>query len=873
MTRRTVGVVIALSLILGSSATNRPTPLPRAGSVVPFSDPTAPAFARRSPEPLNKARILKAYEMLPMYFEANQGQADGQVKFLVRGTGYALFLTPSEAVLVLRRPMATARTLPPDSPSSFSRSEPETGDPTVLRMKLVGANPSAEVSGVEEMPGKVSYFVGNDPRAWRTRIPIFARVKYRDVYPGVDLVFYGRNGEVEYDFVVAAGADPTRIRLALHGADKLEIDARGDLVLHTAAGKVSLRRPLVYQDTNGTKQTLSGRYVRKGERQVAFHVAAYDRSRPLVIDPVLSYSTYLGGSTTDYARGIALDPSGNAYVIGSTYSPDFPVANPLTRAIGGIIDAFVTKLDSSGSALVYSTYLGGNDYEDGFGIAVDAAGSAYVTGRTLSADFPLMNPLQPACGAGVMYCGNAFVTKIAPSGSALVYSTFLGGSSPDEGNGIAVDATGAAYVVGWTASDDFPTMNPLQPALRGIWDAFVAKVNPAGSALVYSTYLGGSDADRGLAIAVDPAGSAYVTGWTSSPDFPTVNPLQPAPSPRANAFVAKLDPAGSRLVYSTYLGGDGGEVGLGIAVDAAGYAYVTGWTGSADFPTKNALQPTIGGGTNCLGIAPFCPDAFVAKLDPSGSAFVYSTYLGGSDDDRGMSIAVDGTGQAYVTGLANSADFPTRNPIFSMKRRSCFPYFCPDGFAAKVNPDGSALAYSTYLGGANGFGIAVDSTVNAYIAGDANSGDLVPWNPLQPVNQGYRDAFAMKIRQAAGPDLALSVNQMAFRRGELLTLRAMVAPGPQPVTADVYLAVRIPDGTLLFVQADGSFTADVQPFERSWPVSPLSEGAPHQVFAYTFAGAEPPGSYTWLGAFTEPGTFEIIGDIARAPFTFVPSGE
>jgi hypothetical protein len=663
---------------------------------------------------------------LPLAFEKNRGQTGSKVKFLARGQGYTLFLTSGEAVLALHKASAKSG---------------------VLRMKLLGANPASNVSGVDELPGKTNYFIGNDAKRWHTNVPMYAKVKYKSVYSGIDLVYYGNQRQLEYDFVVAPGADPRCIQLGVRGARKISRREDGDLVLAMAEGEIRWHKPVVYQGNDGARQEVAARYAIKGKNRVAFEVADYDSRRPLFIDPLV-YSTYLGGSGGDDGWAIAVDSSGGAYVAGSTASINFPTMNPLqpNEADGGVdSDAFVAKFNATGSALVYSTYLGGNAADYGNGIAVDSSGNAYVTGYTQSTNFPTVNPLQPTIGGGQGI--DAFVAKLNSTGSALVYSTYLGGSGEDIGNGIAVDSSGNAYVTGGTSSSDFPTMNPLQPANGGAPDAFVTEINTTGSALVYSTYLGGSSGDGGFGIAVDGSGNAYVTGGTSSTDFPTMNPLQPANGGGlSDAFVAKLNPMGSALVYSTYLGGSGWDWGNGIAADSSGNAYVTGFTYSTDFPTMNPLQAANGGRGDS--------DAFVAKLNATGSALVYSTYLGGSSSEEGNGIAADTLGNAYVTGYTSSTDFPTMNPLQPANGGG------EDAFVAKLNATGSALVYSTYLGGSGsdwGLGIAVDSSGNAYVTGYTESANFPTVNPLQPAYGGGGDAFVAEI--ASGPALApLSLN-------------------------------------------------------------------------------------------------------------------
>jgi hypothetical protein len=610
-------------------------------------------------------------------------------------------------------------------------------------MKLVGSNPAPNVMGLDELPGKSNYFIGKDPKKWRTNVPIYAKVRYHDVYPGVDLVYYGNQHQLEYDLIVAPGVDPSVITLAFHDADELTIDDQGNLILRTAGGTVIQKKPLVYQEIDGSPRFLTGRYVLKGSHRVGFSIPAYDVSKPLIIDPVLSYSTYLGGNGTDTGVAITVDGVGNAYVTGTAFSTNFPTANPFQAAKAGSSDAFVTKLDPVGSTLVYSTYLGGSGPDKGEGIVVDAAGDAYVTGSTNSGDFPTVNPFQAVNAGGG---STAFVTKLNAGGSGLIYSSYLGGSSFDQGHAIAVDTTGNAYVTGNTWSTDFPTVNPLQAAHGGNTDAFVTKVNTTGSAPVYSTYLGGISSEEGHGIAVDTAGNAYVTGQTWSTDFPTVNPLQGAFGGITDVFVTKINPAGSAPVYSTYLGGNGQEIGRGIAVDAAGNVFVTGHTSSTNFPTVTPLQSLFAGFV----------DAFVAKVDVTGSSLVYSTYLGGSGDDRGHAIALDSTGSVNITGTTFSINFPIANPFQATNAGN------GDAFVTQINAAGSALVDSTYLGGdgaEEGHGIAVDAAGSAYVTGRTDSTDFPTASPFQAVKGSGIDAFVAKIVSVAAILADLSITK------------------------------------------------------------------------------------------------------------------
>jgi len=709
-------------------------------------------FSAFSQSAAGEARFSDAYGRLPLHFEANRGQTHEDVRFLARGPGYNLYFTARDTTLVLAQPHANEKH---HARSAHERLQTQAqAKSVVVRMSLVGAASKAHVTGLGEFPGKANYFIGNDPAKWRTNVPTYAKVHYRDVYPGVDLVYYGNQRQLEYDFIVAPGADPQSIKLRFEGADRLEVDAQGDLVLHTAGGTVRQHKPVIYQEIDGVRRDIAGGYVLGETRSVSFKVAAYDRSRTLVIDPVLVYSTYLGGSSFDQGNGIAVDTLGNAYVTGATASADFPTTTgAFDTSLSGSADAFVTKLDPTGSALVYSTYIGGSNFDQGTAIAVDTLGGAYVTGSTSSSNFPTT---AGAFDTTFNFGGDdAFVTKLDPTGAMLVYSTYLGSSGEDMGFGIAVDSVGNAYVTGYTSFvSNFPTTTgAFDTTFNGSFDAFVTKLDATGSFLAYSTFLGGSGDDRGHGIAVDTFGNAYVTGSTSSSNFPiTAGSFDTTFNGGLDAFVTKLDATGSFLAYSTYLGGISFDQGNGIAVDILGNAYVTGSTGSFNFPTTgSAFDTTYNGGGR---------DAFVTKLDAAGTMLAYSTYLGGVDDDEGLGIALDVLNHVYVTGVTFSTDFPTSGAFQPTPGGgSCFGGFpCSDAFVTKLAPTGSTLVYSTYLGGSGddrGSGIAVDGLGAAYVTGSTLATDF----PTTPGafdtsfngSGGNGDAFVAKIADIGAP--------------------------------------------------------------------------------------------------------------------------
>jgi hypothetical protein len=697
--------VLVLTIVFGN-------PAPSAAGPPPRSVPTRTVLTR------DACAVERAFGDLPMRFEANVGQTDGRVRFAARGNRGSLFLTPTEAVLILGRGGAGAAGQAP----------------AALRLRMAGANPAPRIDGEAELEGTSNYLVGSDRTRWRTNIPSCGAVRYRDVYPGIDLVYYGNQNDLEYDFVVAPGADPRAIVLRVEGAQRLELDAGGELVLTTPAGELRQRPPVLFQQTPEGRRFVVGRYVLLGGGAVGFAIASYDRTKPLVIDPVLAYSTFLGGSFSDAGWAIAVDRSGSAHVTGDTGSPDFPTVNPYDAMPNGV---FVTKLNPAGNALVYSTYIGGSGTENSRGIALDESGSVYITGETTSSDFPTAGAYDSSHNGG----RDAFIVKLSKTGDALVYSTFLGGGLDDRGNAIAIDAVGTAYVAGTTYSVNFPTTGAYDGTFNGGgFDAFVTKLGASGEVLVYSTYLGGSSFDEGFGITLDGSGAAYVTGYTWSADFPTANAFDVTVGV-SDAYVTKLNAQGDALVYSTLLGGAlAGDIGFDIAVDALGSAYVTGNTSSGDFPTVNAFDSTHSTGGN---------DAFVAKLEPTGDALAYSSYLGGRASDFGRAIAVNAAGAAYVTGYTGSGlDFPIVGVIGAYNGGEY------DAFVTRVGAAGDALEYSTFLGGGFadfGFDIVLDQAGAVYVTGRTESPDFPVVNAHDASLSGpFYDAFVAKPAQT-GP--------------------------------------------------------------------------------------------------------------------------
>ncbi|HEU4770241.1 MAG TPA: SBBP repeat-containing protein, partial [Pyrinomonadaceae bacterium] len=1008
--------------------------------------------------------VAQNFGRLPLSFEVNKGQVDQSVKFLAHGPGYDLFLTATEAVLSVQKP----RALQLDKEKATTSVEANVREGTVLRLKMLGANATSTVEGQDELPGKVNYFTGNDPANWHRNLATYKRAYFKNVYPGIDVVYYGNQRELEYDFVVAAGANPKLIRFTVEGADQTRLDKEGSLRLNLKHGEVSLNKPVIYQlDEKGNRREIKGAYVIK-KNEVTFKLERFDSSKPLVIDPVLSYSTLLGSGSNDNAAGIAVDSQGSAYITGSTSGTTFPTTAGAFKATSTRSGAFVTKLDPTGSTLIYSTYLSGEGTTSGLGIAVDATGNAHVTGNTSAIDFPTVNGLKttsnffkttdaasnwnnqnsglvgnvnviavapgtpntiyaasgnsifrstdggstwtktPSNGltsfnsatamavdpsnASVVYVGHFFglfksvdggnnwtaitsaplgsnfvscivfdpstpstlyvganvgVVKSTDNGNTWITQTNfgipgtpliralaidptapltlyagtvsnglfkstngggvwtamnngMGGPNPTNVNAIAIDPANTSTIytghgsspfggginkstnggTSWTplttdvpnagivaiaatSSGVFAAVNsagiikttnggtswtkvdtgmwspsvqtlvkhPTNASLlyagtfgSGLGDAFVTKLNASGSGLLFSTLLGGSNEETGNGIAVDGSGNILVAGQTNSVNFPFANAVRSTVTFNGNCttgFVTKINPAAPSYTFSSYLGGGQCDFATSIATDPSGNAYVTGRTGSTDFPTANAFQPTLAGQFSAV-------DAFVTKMTPAG-ALIYSTYLGGANgSETGFGIAADSSGNAYVTGLTTSMDFPMMNPLQGTPGGNS-----GDVFVTKLNSQGSALVYSTYLAGGGfdtGRDIAVDSTNHAYVTGYTESTNF----PIVPGALRTRSPLYKSVDSAAtwsNDNYGFSGAAVPFSGAT--SVSALAIHPTQPST--IYAA----NGTAVFKSTDGG---------RTWFASNV--GLPSGVVSLVINPSTPSTVYALISSFS-----------------------
>jgi len=687
---------------------------------------------------LDQRRLVSALSKMPASFEPNWGQADPSVKFLSRGPGYALFLMPGEAVLSLLGPRAH----PLESSSGQAYR--------ALRLEMLNSSLSTKIEGQNLLPHRSNYFLGNRPGQPQVGVSNFSRVRYRSVYPGIDMVFHGDPTQLEFDLDVAPGADVHHVRLRLEGAESIQLDTSGDLIARVDSAELRLHRPVTYQHTSRGDRMVPGKFTLSANQEIGFRVDNYDGSLPLVIDPVLSYSTFFGGTGADQALAVAVDSQGDFYVAGQTASSNFPVASAFQSTYGGFTDAFVAKFRADGTGLAYSTFLGGSFVDVAQAIAVDSQGNAYVTGFTTSTDFPTKNPLQATLNGS--FGQDVFITKLSPDGSSLVFSTYLGGSGLDTAAAIALDSQNEVVLAGTTKSTDFPLVNALETSLHGTSgnsDAFVAKIKADGSALVFSTYLGGAGVDGATGVAVDSQGNIVVSGGTNSTDFPTQNALQPnfgggttTDMISADAFLTKLKGDGSAILFSTYWGGSNSDQGAYLSLDSSDNIFLVGETNSADFPTSNQTKPP---GAAITG--------FVTKFPPDGSSVLFSTIFGGTGTDFIYGSAVDPAGNICISGNTSSVDFPLANPL-----QTTYGGGSTDGFVSELSSNGSMLLFSTYLGGGNTDGfyrMAADGN-GIYVVGSTSSADF-PTAGVQ-VNgfMGSTDGVVVKINSASSASFSPS---------------------------------------------------------------------------------------------------------------------
>lgn len=718
---------------------------------------------------LTKTLVNENYGRLPLRFEKNIGQTNNNIDFISHNSDYALFLSPTKTIFAIKN-QQNANNFSKNP--KINRRNPIVESTTTLTMELIGANNNAKPIELDKLETKSNYLISNNQNEWQTNVENFSKVKYQNIYKGIDIVYYGNQKQLEYDLIVSPYINPDTISIAFPEAENLNIDSQGNLIINVNNKTINKKKPYIYQDIDGIKQEIAGNYIIKENNQISFNIGQYDTSKPLVIDPTIGYSTYLGGTDSDFSNAIAIDKSGNTYIVGYTESVNFPTNNPEQKSISGKNDLFIAKLNPTGTSLIYSTYIGGSEDEFGNGISVDSNGNVYVAGYTFSKNFPIASPFQSQNGNTTPDSGgDAFVVKLNPQGSALIYSTYLGGMGDDMATGIAVDSQSNVYITGITDSVNFPVTNPIQGKSSGGFDAFVTKINAAGNSIGYSTYFGGSDNDFANAITIDKDNNVYIVGLTDSRNIPVTNALQPIIAGDSDGFIAKFDATGNSISFATYLGGSNFDVITSIAVDSASNVYVTGLTNSEDFSVVNPIQKSNAGSL----------DVFVSKLNATGTSFVYSTYLGGADDEQANSIAVDAMNNVYIMGVTTSMDFPVANPTQKSNAGG------QDAFMTKINAAGNALTFSTYLGGTGndtGISLAIDAKGSVFMTGVTNSMDFPMSKPLQSAcgcdpTKKVNDAFITSfIEQSATPTPDFSIgfdqNQIILARGKQLDLTVKI---------------------------------------------------------------------------------------------------
>jgi len=813
---------VALSAVLPAVIAVSALWLAGSPRILPGTAP-GPIAATMPVRDFSSSAVRASFAEMPLAFERNQGQTDSRVRFLSRGSGYTLFLTGKSAVIEVQVPISSHQ-------NAHAANSAVTGK--TVTMSLANANSNAQINGDGLLPGKSNYLIGNDPAKWHRNIAQFSRVRYRQVYPGIDLVYYGKQGRLEHDFRVAPGADPRAVVLDFAGDCKLRLSKSGDLLLDGDDESLRVQAPSIYQKSADRQETVAGKFVLLGRNRVGFQIGRYDRSRELIIDPVLSYSTYLGGSGTESFPTIAVDSSFNFYVSGSTTSADFPIAGGISpNHLSGAANIFVTKFNPTGAApLVFSTYLGGTGTDTSAGIAVDSALNVYVAGTTTSPDFPTTATAFQATPTNSS--DHIFVSQINAGGTGLLYSTYLSGTGSDVATGLAIDNKLDAFVTGTTTSADFPvSVSPApfqsKPQTGATSQFFASEINTtlSGTAsLAYSTYFGGGNPSNGLTqgggIAVDASGNFYITGGTNflhtgaSNDFPILNayqdcldvsppippPIVPPPCPTtvtaSDAFIAKLNPTaaqGSQLVYSTYIGGAGDDIGNGIAVDGNANAYITGSTTSTDVilpTTVTAFQTTNKGGT----------DAFLAKVgNPTTTTSTifpmnYFSYLGGTGTDIGLALAVDTSQAVHLSGSTTSSDFNLTNAFQTTFGGVSDAFVAVLPTATNVGT-GTQGEYSSYLGGGStdrGTGVAVDPNGVTYVTGETMSGNFPVVAPFQGGLKGAQNAFVSKISSVSAVTISGTVSPSPVGLGNQATFTYTIKNSGPDTASNVLFSDQLP---------------------------------------------------------------------------------
>ncbi len=754
-------LVLPIGITQPTNLINNKIFLPKTAITINNTSNTLAKLGLTEPDKAAKSQISENYGKLPLRFEKNTGQLNETVDFISHNNNYTLFLSPTKATFSFEKEKNINNFV---NKTKVNRETTNVTAIDVLTMELIGANVNAKAIEIDKLVTTSNYFLNNNEKQWQTNVENFAKVQYQNIYPGIDIAYYGNQRQLEYDLIVSPYTNPDIINLQFSEAQNLTINNEGDLVITVNEQEFYKKKPYAYQEINGVKQLVTTNYIVKENNKISFELGSYDVSQQLIIDPVIGYSTYLGGTGSDFSNAIAIDTTGNAYIVGYTESLNFPTNNPQQRSISGKNDLFISKLNATGSSLAFSTYIGGSDEDFGNAIAIDSKGNVYITGYTFSNNFPVANPFQSKNGNTIANTGgDAFVVKLNSQGNTLVYATYLGGIADDMATSIAVDSQDSVYITGFTNSANFPVVNSVQAKSNGGFDAFITKLNATGNSMAYSSYFGGSDNDFGNAITIDKSNNAYIVGLTDSRNLPIVNPQQSILGGDSDGFIAKFVSTGNSLSFATYFGGSNFDTITSVAVDSTNNIYVTGVTGSKDFSIMNPIQQTKADSL----------DSFISKLNAAGNSLIFSTYLGGSGDEQANSIALDDKNNVYIMGVTSSTNFPLADATQKTNGGQ------QDVFMTKINATGNSLVFSTYLGGAGndvGASLAVDNKGNVFMTGITNSMNFPMSKPLQatcgcdPVKK-ISDGFIAGFFEAAPPaipdfSISLAQPQVALARGK-----------------------------------------------------------------------------------------------------------